>query len=108
MLLIALLIWAQTTVQAVIQPPRCQAAAIDSCAAACGTCGCCAHQPLPDSKPAPTVPAQSKTPSQMVFLALTLMAAQPETTPTDSTFASLSLPTAASAPLYARHCALLL
>jgi hypothetical protein len=106
----ALLMWAQIVPLPAASPvrPCCNPAAISECAGCCGNAGCCEQSPS-DSRPAPAVPAQSRTQNPLPTLALAVVTlALPENETISSPPVSISLLKAADSPLYAKNCALLL
>jgi len=106
-----LLVCMQTTPLSAVAltSPCCQKVTTDTCAASCGDADCCVAHPSPDSKPAPTVPAQFNAQNQVSLLAPMIMAwALPEN-PANAISSITVLPLmATSVPLYERNCALLL
>jgi hypothetical protein len=106
-----LLVWMQITpLSAVASPlPCCQKMAMDTCAASCGDADCCVAHPAPDSKPTPTVPAQSNAQNQISLLAPMIMAwALPENPVNAISSTTVLSSVATGTPLYERNCALLL
>jgi hypothetical protein len=105
-----LLVWTQITSASVSISPVCTTPAAQHCNGGCDQMACCESKPLPNSRPAPVVPAQSNFQNQVPFPALTQFVwtlPKKSATGVPSASASSSLATVEN-PLYERNCALLL
>jgi hypothetical protein len=108
-----LLVWMQIAPLSAVAStsPCCQKVPMDNCATSCGDADCCVAHPSSDSKPAPAVPAQSNAQIQIQISLLTpavVIWTLPENESGSFSSTATSPLTRASAPLYARNCALLL
>src|ERR1700722_10862703 len=89
--------------------PCCKTATVDRGTMSCCGSDCCMAHPSPNSKPTPAVPTQSGIQNQILLLSSgTVIWTLPKNeTPSCCPTGDSSL-TDAIAPLYARHCPLLL
>jgi hypothetical protein len=104
-----LLVWTQIAPAPVSDSTACVKSAMGNCADCCARMACCATKPASNSQSAPAVPTQSNFQNQISLLTPAIVAwTLPENSAGSISSITLSPLMAMGAPLYARHCTLLL